>query len=392
MRLRVLRLFLASAILAGAFVAWDVHTPARVSWETVELQGGPADRADGLVLQHERGDDVFASQGWSIYRSRAGGDFEKIHTLLPRVGEAWAGFSRLLRRRFGYQELVEVVPLGGDALVVFGGGDVYRVELASGRNERVHTLRYFGRGKGRGVMPHGLTVTADGTIYYGEYTTLLGGPAYTVRIWRGEDGGRRWSTAYEFAPGEVRHVHAVQLDPVDDALWVATGDTNPESRVGRSTDAAKSFEWIGQGSQQFRLCSLLFFPALVAWGTDADRSQNHFLRWHRQGSRVEVTSALLPSPTYYAEALAPDLGLLASMEQGAAVFAVTPDGTPRPIVAWTVPDTPLGRPHPGVRLARQGPGEVARRDSFLVNPIRTVEEEAAIFRMPISRARTAVGH
>lgn len=64
MRRRLLRFLLAALVLAAAFVAWDVHTPSRVAWQAVDLHGIPAERADGLVLQHERGDDVYASQGW----------------------------------------------------------------------------------------------------------------------------------------------------------------------------------------------------------------------------------------------------------------------------------------------------------------------------------------
>jgi len=388
-RRRLVRLLLAALVAMASFVAWDVHTPSRVAWQPAELQGIPVERAEGLVLQHERGDEVYASEGWSIYRSHAGGAFEKVYTLVPRVGEAWAGFSSLLRRQFGYQELVEVLPLGGDEVVVFGGGDVYRVDLGSGEQERVHTLRYFGRGKGRGVMPHGVALAADGTIFYGEYPTTLGGPPYTVAIWRGEDEGRRWSPIHEFAAGEVRHVHFVEIDPVDGALWIGTGDRSPESRLGRSTDGGLTFTWVGRDSQDFRACSLLFFPGLVVWGTDNDLGENHFLRWHRDDARVERTDARLPSPTYYTQAVDSELGVLASMEKGAAVYAVAPEGEPRPVVSWTMPAFRPDRPHPGVRLARQGPGPVAAHDWILVNPLRTVEEEAAIVRLPVGRVREA---
>lgn len=388
MRWRFLRALLFVVGLVALFAAWDVHTPSRVPWERVDLAGGPAERADGLVVQHERGKDVYASRGWSIYRSHAGGDFEKVHTLVPRFGEAWAGFSALLRRHFGFQELVEVLPVGGDDLVVFGGGDVYRVDLRRGTQVRVHTLRYFGRGEGRGVMPHGIAVSADGTVWYGEYATRHGGPDYTIQVWRGDDGGRRWTAVYTFGPGEVRHVHVVQLDPVDGALWVGTGDTSGQSRLGRSMDGGARFHWIGRDSQDFRVCSLLFFPDRVVWGTDNDLGQNRLLRWQRTAAAVERTDVLLPSPTYYAQALGRDLGILATMENGATVYAVTSAGVPQPIVAWTLPPPRPERPHPGVRLPRSGPEPLEPSDTFLVNPLRVVETDAAIFRIPLARART----
>lgn len=384
---RIVRL---AAVCALFCLAYDVYVPAEVRWQAVSLQVDAADRAEGLVLQHETGRDVWASHGWSIYRSRNGEAFERVYTLWPRLGEAWGGFSRTLRRRFGYQELVEVLPVGEENLVVFGGGDVWRVDLTRRSQELVHTLRFYGRGQGRGVMPHGVVVDPRGTIYYGEYPTRLDGPPYSVRVWRGEQGGQTWSVAAEFEPGAVRHVHAVEIDPVDGALWVATGDRDSESRIGWSRDGGRSFDWVGMGSQRFRACSLLFFPRLVVWGTDADRSQNYFLRWHRSGAPLEQSAALLPAPTYYTAALSADLGLLASMEFGAAVFAVSPEGTPREILRWTVPPGAAGKPHAGVRLGRRGPEPPSDDRHFLVNPLRTAEDEAAIYRVPVELARRAV--
>ncbi len=148
-------LFLCAAALFG----WDLHTPAQVPWLPASIDDRRVERAEGLVLQQEVGGDVWASRGFSVYRSHEGGPFVREFTLWPRVGLAWAGFSEFLRDRFGYQELIEVVPLDARTVLVFGGGDVYRVQLDSGRQQWVHRLRYFGRGEGRGVMPHGIPST-----------------------------------------------------------------------------------------------------------------------------------------------------------------------------------------------------------------------------------------
>ena len=103
------------------------------------------------MLQQEKPGVVWASQGFSLYRSQGGGPFEKVFTIVPRFGEAWAGYLRTLRRLFGYQELVELLPIRPNLLVVFAGGDIYRVDLARGEQERVQRLRYFGRGRAPGA-------------------------------------------------------------------------------------------------------------------------------------------------------------------------------------------------------------------------------------------------
>ena len=92
----------------------------------------------------------------------------------PRLGRAWGGYLASLRSHFGYQELVELLPLGDERLVVFAAGDIHFLDLRAKVSERTHRLRYFGPGKGRGLMAFGLTSDQKGAIYFGEYTTEPG--------------------------------------------------------------------------------------------------------------------------------------------------------------------------------------------------------------------------
>jgi len=369
-------------LLAVVFAASEVRTPAEVAWEAATLQGIAAERAPGLVLQYETDRDVWASEGYSIYRSRDGGAFERVFTLRPRLGEAWAGYARTLRRWFGYQELVELLPLDEGHLVVFGGGDVYRVDLASARQERVHTLRYFGRGKGRGVMPHGLTLDPDGNVYYGEYPTHPDGAPGTIRVWRATEGATHWEVAFEFGPGEVRHIHGVQWDPYGEAIWIGTGDRDSGSRIGFSRDRASHFEWVGTGSQLYRACSLLFFPEDVVWATDADLEPARVGRWSRGAASVEALEEEVPAPTFYAQALDDRNGVIGLAERDASLWRLGRDGRLVRLFRWTMPVPARPGPHPSVRLARVPPARPTARPFVLVNPLRTVEDEATIWRLP----------
>jgi hypothetical protein len=366
-------------------LGWDLHTPAQVPWVLAQIDGQPAERADGLVLQHEIGGEVWASRGFSVYRSRDGGAFVREFTLWPRAGLAWAGFSRFLRDRFGYQELLEVVPLDARIVLVFGGGDIYRVELDSGRQERVHRLRYFGRGEGRGVMPHGITIDDRGSVYFGEYPTAPAPPSRTIQILRSDDGGKTWLVAHEFAPPEsVRHVHGVQWDSEGRRLWVTTGDADQESRIGWSTDQGRSFTWIGGGTQDFRVCSLLFLPYTVVWGPDAVRRDNALWIYEREREKAAPSAARLPGPAFYAQRIGPEEGLVGLSELTAEVWRVDGSGGASRIAAWPMVPDP-SRPHPGVRLAR-GDGRSA---SIYLNPLRTIPEPSAIYRL--DRERGALG-
>lgn len=372
--------FAGLLIVASGVVASDVWTPSHVSWQPTGIAGArPADHAPDLVLQEQRANEVWASIGYSIYRSRDGGPFDRVFTLRAPVGEPWGGYSRWLRDHFGYQELLEVVPVSPDLLVVFGGGAVHRIDLARGTQEETLRLRYFGRGEGRGVMPHGITVDDAGSIYFGEYPTAPVSSERTIRIYRSDDRGSTWQVAFEFSGAlSVRHVHGVQWDSDAGLLWVTTGDADGESRIGYSRDRGKSFTWIASGSQEFRVCSLLFFADGVVWGPDAVRPRNFVYRWTRDTNAVAPAQSTLPGPTFYAQRVDDHEGIVGLAELAAEAWRVSDAGEATLLARWSMPKIPTGRPHPGVRLAR---GKDSDARFIYLNPLRTVETSASIVRV-----------
>jgi hypothetical protein len=125
-----------------------------------------------------------------------------------------------------------------------------------------------------GVLPTGVCVH-DGDIYLGEYP--LDNDA-TPRVLRSTDNGRTWTTVIELT--DVRHVHSVQTDPYTGDLWITTGDTDIECRIGRLRDGR--FDVVVSGDQRWRAVELVFTPSSIIWGMDcvyADR--NHVFRLDR---------------------------------------------------------------------------------------------------------------
>ena len=176
-------------------------------------------------------------------------------------------------------------PLDEQRLLVFAGGWVHVLDLRTGRARRTQQLRWYGRGKGRGLMAFGLARAADGTLYFAEYVTEPGDRS--TGVWRSRDAGERWELAFEFEPGQVRHIHAVHCDR-DGSLWIGTGDRDEHCFVGRSIDGGSTFEWVGHGAQIHRTCAFVGFDDVVLWSTDADFEQNHVVRWHRATGEVTV--------------------------------------------------------------------------------------------------------
>lgn len=367
--------------LLGLVVWWlQVWVPRRVAWRDVVHEGIPARVADGLVLQHDDGRTVWGSRGYAIYRSIDGMDFTRVARVRPPAGEAWGGYLKVLRRVFGYQELVEVLPLDDDRLVVFAAGHVHRIDVASRRSRRTHRLRYFGRGRGRGLMAFGVTRDLEGNLYYAEYVTESGDRP--TGIWKSTDDGEHWLLAYEFQPEAIRHVHAIQCDPHDGALWIGTGDRDEHCFVGVSRDGAATFEWVGHGRQLHRTCAFAFFPDGVLWAMDADFEQNHVLWWDRAGRSIAPTGEL-PDATYYATRV-DDERVLLGLAQGVAEAWIARRGADRAgsarrWIGWDVPPSPPRRgPSRGVRLAR---GDARAGRHLHLNPLRTTHHEAAIYRI-----------
>ena len=370
-----------TTIIGAAFVTWDTHTPYEIRWEKASLDDHGVMRAPELIIQHQDIDEAWATIGYSIYRSRQGENFKKVTTIRPRFGLAWGGYSRILRSWSGHIELTEVVPLSPDLLVVFAGGDIYRIDLRTKSQDHSHRLRYFGLGQGRGVMPHGIAVDAHGVLYYGEYPTSPRDSNHTVRLYRSADEARTWKVAFEFKPGKVRHLHTVRWDPIDHALWVGTGDPNPQPRIGYLHDSGTSFRWIGMGSQLFRVVSLLFFNDVVAWGTDTrEREKMRTVLWHRKENRIDIGGQALPSPAYYALELSNRAGIITLAETETSVWFIDSQNHVRKLFEWPA-KTEYHGPHPAVRVPRSS--SLGSQWVYL-SPLRTTEEDAAVYRIPTS--------
>lgn len=115
---------------------------------------------------------------------------------------------------------------------------------------------------------HALCADGDGDLFYGEYC-LNNDRCQAIGVFRSCDEGRSWQLAFEFAPGEVRHIHLIQWDPYERCLWMGTGDRGPECRLLKSTTKGATWQCVGQGSQDWRVVALVFRPEAVYWGTDA---------------------------------------------------------------------------------------------------------------------------
>lgn len=240
----------------------------------------------GLALHALASGRVWASRGYRILaldlHAGKNAKFQCIARLDEPLWRRAAGRVALVGQalRLG---LHHVVPLPSGALLA----------CTSGRLLRRHDGQGFAQVLALGFRKPtrtGLTVTRQGTVWLGEYS-LNPDRRRPSRVWRSDDDGRTFQVAHTFAPGQVRHVHFVQEDPHDGALWLGTGDADAESAVYRSADGGRTWDVVGRGGQQWRTLGLCFSPEAVLWGTDAGTDAgtyaNRLVRFERASGRVD---------------------------------------------------------------------------------------------------------
>lgn len=214
-------------------------------------------------------------------------------TMPKRWWETLPGRFRLMRRALRLDKC-NVVPTA-KGLVAIRGGQVYFFKQSDSSPRVSLRLRNC-----RNVLHQSICTTPEGAIYFGEYGANP--ERRPVPIYRSSDAGGSWETIFEFPAGKIKHVHGCYFDPIEDSLWVCTGDFEGECWIIRADREFSSLEWIGNGSQLFRTCSFFFRPDAVHWLMDSQLSRCHHVRLDR-ASRTATAGDPLPGPVWYSKQL-----------------------------------------------------------------------------------------
>jgi hypothetical protein len=223
------------------------------------------------------------------------------------------------------------------------------------------------------VLRNACALDASGDVYFGEYIPNADrGPVHLYRL---PAGSTRVEVAHRFDAGEIRHVHGVYRDPHDGALWCVTGDRPSECRILRSTDGFRTMETIGSGDESWRAVSLVFTPAAVYYGTDAEFRPNHLYRIERASGTREALVGV-EGPVYYSTSEGGELffGVTAELcpsqtEAAGVIWQVGEGSAPRRLAAMSKDRLPVRFFLPGTIDFAGGPGrpgEVYLRGTALV--------------------------
>lgn len=119
-----------------------------------------------------------------------------------------------------------------------------------------------------------------GYIYLGEYNKA---PTDKIGVIISKDNGATWQEFYMWegenttvgTPNRIRHVHAVQYDPIDKRIIICTGDSTDDTGLWRTTANGLGVEKIIVNSMlpsveidSPRSIGVMTFPNYIAWGAD----------------------------------------------------------------------------------------------------------------------------
>jgi len=199
-----------------------------------------------------------------------------------------------LGRRLGRETFYNILPLADGGLFY-----TYATEVGFISSDG-HARPLGGRARAHRVLRGGASVLPDGSVVFGEY--FDNADRVAVRLYRARPGDTEVHEVYRFAPGEVRHIHSVNWDPISRRAIVCTGDLEKECRIiAFDIDFINHDLW-GAGSEDWRTISPQFSTTAVYFGTDAQFSPNRLMRYDRAtGILSELTQ--VNGPVFYSAAL-----------------------------------------------------------------------------------------
>jgi hypothetical protein len=263
------------------YLILDYRGPNEIQLDKSAVFGFKALKAKDLMIQtSDDSGNIWASRGMVIYKLKKG------EFVFKRIAHVPTGFSIFWFRNFSIvrrftlrPECIEMVASSNGSICAMSAGKIWFKSFKSNDFISNHTINHYNKGN-QGIFNNGILQKNDSTLFYGEY--FRNEKFENVRIYESLDSGLTWHLQHDFAPNEIRHIHAIQKDPYTGDLWVCTGDNLQNSKIGYSSDNFKTINYIGTHSEKFTATQLVFTPEHVYWGADPFNLDDiGIFRWNR---------------------------------------------------------------------------------------------------------------
>ena len=132
-------------------------------------------------------------------------------------------------------------------------------------------------------------------MYFGEY---FSNPSFLpVFIWFRSKSGA-WSKVFSFEEGAINHIHNLYHDPIDNFVWILTGDFDNGPALWRADDNFNDVVKVTPAEQKYRACWIKRFSDNIYWATDTQMEQNSLLKANAKDIEPSVIKKLPGSSIY----------------------------------------------------------------------------------------------
>ena len=303
-------------LLVFMYLMLDYKGPDVIPLKPAIVFGMVCFRAKDLIVQeYDDWGNLWATRGMIIYKLPKGENrFKRIARVSTGLSIFWLFNFSIIRKLTQKLECIEITVSVTGNICAFSAGYMWHGENNSNRFTKAMKLPHFGIGTGRGVLSNGLLKVNHDLLLFGEY--FRNEERTGVNIYSSKDFGRTWDRAFEFGSGRIRHIHALQKDPYAHKVWICTGDRDNESMIGWSSDSFRNIDFIGQGSQVWRSCHLVFTEESIYWGTDTDSEDlSGIYRWDRHNRKLSRLLAV-DGAIFYGTRLANGTIVMSSDREG----------------------------------------------------------------------------
>jgi hypothetical protein len=281
--------FASVALVLSGIILWTGKVPdvqSKYDFNdrgTTETAAKAISKIENIQVVYASHDSIYGVSERSVYKSYDGNNFIPIG-YLPRERPESTGIVDKIKNSIGKNRIIRKfrrVP-GPASLVVLSSGtiivvsdQIYRKSKNGRKFEIVETNFDFKAPFNSGSS---IAVGPDDEVYFGEYTT--GKKPENIRIFKGEDDGKKWSLAYKFPGNLVYHVHSIVWDRFRQRYWITTGDSDEESHIFFTENKFKSLQRLGGGSQDWRAVGLIVREDDLVWGSDDGRNRSSIFSWN----------------------------------------------------------------------------------------------------------------
>lgn len=271
---------------------------------------------DIIVQEFDIDGTLWATRGMIVYKkAREENSFEKVTHIPTGFSIFWLRNFSIVRKYTVRPECVEMATNDYGDILALSAGTYWFLPENERKFIKTMEINHYGFGN-QGVRNVGLVSTRRNDFYYGEY--FQNSENASVMVYQFNSLSRSWKTLFEFPSGQIRHVHAIQEDPYTDKIWICTGDSDDQSSITWTDNNFEGVETLGNGSQLWRSCQLVFTEQSVLWGTDTySEDVSGIYCWDRRkdslSKLIDIEGAI-----FYGTRLA----------QGTVVFSSNREGLP----------------------------------------------------------------